>query len=141
MAKVIPVLDPNGFVTDLIIKVDQAMSNFYITQRSQTDSFRGQLVSLSDLVRRFGDNTRKLQEETTQLLQSYFDRQFDEATLNVKAVDTPGSGIDLQIYAILRDGNNEVNIAHSVSATNSRIKAIIDLQNDGKEIINADLFN
>ena len=140
MAKIIPVLDPNGFVSDLIIKVDQAMSNFYITLRSQTDSYRGNLVSLADLIREFGDNPRQLKEQATIILQGYFDRQFDEATLNIKAVDTPGSGIDLQIYAILRDGNNEVNIAHSVTAANSRIKAIIDLQNDGKEIINADLF-
>lgn len=141
MAKIIPVLDPNGFVSDLIIKVDQAMSNFYITLRSQSDSYRGQLVSLSDLVRTYGDQPRQLQERTRELLQTYFDRQFDEATLNVKAAEIGGSGIDLQIYAILRDGTNEVNIAHSVTAANSRIKSIIDLQNEGKAIVFADLQN
>jgi hypothetical protein len=49
-----------------------------------------------------------------------------------------GPSIDLRIDAIIRDGSNSINLVHAVTATNSVIKSIIDLQNNGKEIIPAD---
>lgn len=39
MAKVVPVLGPAGFSSDLMIKADEVMANFYIGQRSQSDMF------------------------------------------------------------------------------------------------------
>lgn len=140
MAKVIPVLDPKGFVTDLSTKADQAMANLYITQRSQTDAFRGHMVSLADMIKRFGNDARQLVEHVKETLQSYFDRQFDECTLAVYSKEN-GSSIDLHIDAILRDGNEQINLVHAVTYTNSKIKSIIDLQNEGKEIVPADMFS
>lgn len=140
MAKVIPVLDPQGFVTDLAIKADEALCNIYITQRSQTDSFRDQVVSLADIIKRFGSNSRQLVDHCQETLQSYFDRQFEECNLKVTAYED-GPSIDLHIDAILRDGTEQINLVHAVTYTNSKIKSIIDLQNNGKEIIPADLFS
>lgn len=140
MAKVIPVLDSNSFITDLPIKADEAMSNIYITQRSQTDAYRGQLVSLADMIKRFGSDPRQLKDHVQETLQSYFDRQFDECNLKVTAFEV-GSSIDLHIDAILRDGTEQINLVHAVTYTNSKIKSIIDLQNDGKEIIPADMLS
>ncbi len=140
MAKVIPVLDEKGFVTDLKIKADQALSNFYLSQRSQSDSFRGNIVSLSDLLRRFGNDPKQLRDRTQELLSNYFARQFDAADVQVLTQVT-GPSIDLQIDAILRDGDQEITLSHAVNATNSIIKSIIDLQNTGKEIIPADLIS
>lgn len=140
MAKVIPVLDEKGFVTDLVIKADQALSNFYISQRSQSDSFRGQIVSLSDLIRRFGSDPKQLRDAAQELLSNYFSRQFDAADVQVTTAVT-GPSIDLQIDVILRDGAQEITLSHAVKATNSIIKSIIDLQNTGKEIIPADLLS
>lgn len=139
MAKCIPILDANGFSTDLPIKADEAMSNFYITQRSQSDSFRGQVVSLSHLIQQFGNDPRQLQEQTKRILGAYFERQFDGVDLAV-TTEVNGPSIDLQIDAILRDGDDQINLVHAVTYTNSKIKSIIDLQNNGKEIIPADLF-
>lgn len=139
MAKVIPVLGKAGFVTDLAIKADEALSNFYLTQQSQSDSFRGGLVSLAALLQKYGNNERILVEETTNLLQPYFDRQFDACNLKVVATLT-GPNINLQIDAILRDGNDEITLVHAVTYTNSKIQSIIDLQNTGREIIPADLL-
>lgn len=139
MAKCIPILDANGFSTDLPIKADEAMSNFYITQRSQSDSFRGQVVSLSHLIQQHGNDPRTLQTETQRILGSYLERQFDGVDLRV-TTEVTGPSIDLQIDAILRDGDDQINLVHAVTYTNSKIKSIIDLQNTGKEIIPADLF-
>ena len=140
MAKCIPILDANGFSTDLPIKVDEAMSNFYVTQRSQSDSFRGKVVSLSHLIQKFGNDPRQLQEQTQTILGAYFQRQFDGVDLRV-TTEVKGPSIDLQIDAILRDGDEQINLVHAVTYTNSKIKSIIDLQNNGKEIIPADLFS
>jgi len=140
MSRVIPVLGPAGFASDLTIKADEAMANFYITQKSQSDMYRGSLVSLGAIISRFGNNPIELQNETYRVLQAYFERQFDAVDLNVNAV-TKGNSIDLQISVILRDGDKSIDIVHVVTSTDSRIRSIIDLQNNGRPFIPADTFN
>jgi len=137
MARVIPVLGSPGFVTDITIKADQAMSNFYISQRSQSDMYRGSIVSLASIIQRYGNNAMELEAEVKQVLEPYFQRQFEEVTLEVSTV-TNGPSIDLQISVILRDGNKSVDMRHVVTSTDSKIRSIIDLQNNGTPIRLAD---
>lgn len=139
MAKIIPMLDQKGFVSDISIKADQALSNFYISQRSQSDFYRGKIISLADLIRRFGSEPTALRDNVQRQLEGYLTRQFDSVDLKVETIVT-GPSIDLRIDAIIRDGSNSINLVHAVTATNSVIKSIIDLQNNGKEIIPADSF-
>lgn len=139
MARVVPVLGSAGFATDLTIKADEALTNFYISQHSQTDMYRGAIASLSELVAKFGNSATNLENETRDVLEDYFGRQFDEVTLDVNTV-TKGNSIDLQIGAILRDGDKTIDIQHVVTSSDSKIRSIIDLQNDGKPFILADLL-
>ncbi len=140
MARVIPVLGPAGFASDLTIKADEALANFYITQPSQTDMYRGSVVSLGSIISRYGNNPVELENETYRVLSSYFERQFDAVDLTVNAV-TKGNSIDLQISVILRDGDKSIDIVHVVTSTDSRIRSIIDLQNNGRPFIPADILN
>ena len=137
MAKVMPVLGAPGFSTDLTIKADEAMANFYICQRSQSDMYRRSIASLSDIIARLGNNIVDLPQETRRVLESYLGRIFDQVDLNVTAVDKVTS-IDLRISAILRDGKKSIDLQHVVSSSDSKIRSIIDLQNNGKEIFLAD---
>lgn len=140
MARVIPVLGSAGFATDLTIKADEALTNFYISQKSQSDMYRGQIVSLGDIISRLGNNPSGLEDEVRDILDGYFSRLFDEVTLDVNTV-VRGPSIDLQIGAILRDGDKSIDIQHVVTSSDSKIRSIIDLQNDGKPFILADLLN
>ncbi|MCY1281943.1 hypothetical protein D9M68_19980 [compost metagenome] len=137
MARVIPVLGSAGFATDMTIKADEAMSNFYICQPSQSDMYRGSIASLGGIIAKLGNNYVDLPTEIQRVLSGYLERQFDQVDLTVKA-NVVGSSIDLRITAILRDGNRSIDIAHVVSATDSKIRSIIDLQNNGKPIYLAD---
>lgn len=137
MAKVIPVLGAAGFATDLTIKADEAMSNFYICQPSQSDLYRGSIASLGDIVARLGNNAVELPKEVRRVLTSYLGRLFDEVDVQVNATETVTS-IDLRIVAILRDGNSSIDLHHVVAASDSKIRSIIDLQNNGKPIYLAD---
>lgn len=139
MARVIPVLGPAGFASDLTIKADEALANFYITQKSQSDFYRGSVVSLSAIISKYGNNPIELQNETYATLNGYFTRQFDVAELTVTAVDK-GASIDLQISVILRDGDRSIDIAHVVTASDSKIRSIIDLQNEGRPFVPADVL-
>lgn len=140
MARVVPVLGSAGFATDLTIKADEALTNFYISQRSQSDIYRGAIVSLGDIISRYGNSPSDLETEVRETLEDYFGRQFEEVNLDVKTV-TKGPSIDLQIGAILRDGDKSIDIQHVVTSSDSKIRSIIDLQNDGKPFILADLLN
>jgi len=140
MPRIIPVLGSPGFASDLTIKADEALSNFYITQRSQSDMYRGSVVSLGDIISRYGNNPQELESEVRRVLEPYFQRQFDEVTLTVTTT-TKDSSIDLQISAILRDGNKSIDLQHVVTSTDSKIRSIIDLQNDGTPFISVDLLN
>ncbi len=137
MSRVIPVLGPAGFASDLTIKADEALTNFYVSQRSQSDMYRGNITSLGDLIARLGNNRTELENATRLALQSYLERQFDSVDLTVNAVEK-GSSIDLQISAILRDGDKSIDIAHVATASDSRIRSVIDLQNEGRPFIPAD---
>lgn len=137
MARVIPVLGSAGFAVDMTIKADEAMSNFYICQRSQSDMYRGNIASLGDIISRLGNNSVDLPTEVQRVLSAYLGRQFSSVDLDVKA-NVQGSSIDLRITAILRDGKRSVDIAHVVSASDSKIRSIVDLQNNGKPIYLAD---
>lgn len=139
MARVIPVLGSAGFATDLTIKADEALTNFYVSQKSQSDMYRGSIVSLGDIISRFGSDAMGLENEVRDILEDYFERQFEEVTLDVNTV-TKGNSIDLQISAILRDGTKTIDIQHVVTSADSKIRSIIDLQNDGKPFILADLL-
>lgn len=139
MARVIPVLGSAGFATDLTIKADEALTNFYVSQKSQSDIYRGSIVSLGDIISRFGSDAMGLENEVRDILEDYFERQFEEVTLDVNTV-TKGNSIDLQISAILRDGTKTIDIQHVVTSADSKIRSIIDLQNDGKPFILADLL-
>ncbi|QTH80350.1 hypothetical protein PA10_00150 [Pseudomonas phage pPa_SNUABM_DT01] len=140
MARVVPVLGSAGFATDLTIKADEALSNFYLSQRSQSDLYRGSIASLGEIISAHGNNPPVLESETRKVLQGYFERQFEEVTLDVKSV-VKGPSIDLQISVILRDGDKSIDIAHVVSSSDSKIRSIIDLQNEGRPFISADLLS
>lgn len=139
MARVIPVLGSAGFATDLTIKADEALTNFYVSQKSQSDMYRGSIVSLGDIISRYGNSPMDLENEVRDVLEDYFSRQFDEVNLDVNTV-VKGPSIDLQIGAILRDGDKSIDIQHVVTSSDSKIRSIIDLQNDGKPFILADLL-
>lgn len=139
MSKVIPVLGSKGFVKDLLVMVDEAMTNFYLSQRSQSDSWRGNITSLSDLIRLHGNDARDLKTHAQLALDSYFGRQFVYVDLKIDVIDNQTS-LDLQIDAILGNGVDQVNVAHVIMSKDSVIKSIIDLQNNGAEVIPADLL-
>lgn len=134
MPKIIPVLGGAGFASDLAVKADQAISNFYITLRSQSDLYRGSVTSLSDIIANYGSNRLRLRDEVKQSLGLYLERQFDDVDLVVNAEETTDGGIELQISLILRDGDRYVDIQHLVSSKDSRIRSIVDLQNEGRPI-------
>lgn len=134
MARTVPVLGPAGFTTDMVIKADHAMSNFYITLPSQTDIYRGSVTSLGDIIRRYGNDALQVEQEMQRSLTGYLERQFEEVSVSVTAV-THADRIEIQITAILRDGEKNLDLHHVVTATDSKIRSIIDLQNNGRLII------
>lgn len=139
MAKVIPVLGSAGFASDLFIKADEAMTNFYLSQENQSDIYRGSIVSLGALIAKWGNSVVDLEREVRMIFGDYLERQFDQSDLTVRTV-VNGASIDLQITAILRDGNNTIDIAHVVTSKDSKIHSIIDLQNSGKPYFTADVL-
>lgn len=140
MAKVIPVLGPAGFTSDLTIKADEALSNFYITQRTQSDMYRHSISSLGSIIVETGMDEMLLENKVRSTLESYLGKQFDQVDLTVSTSVNPSGGIDLQISAILRDGEKTIDIHHVVTAKDSRIRSIINLQNEGRPFIHADLL-
>lgn len=140
MVATIPVLGPAGFTTDINIKADEALANFYISQRSQSDLYRHSTSSLGSLVAAYGNDAITMEREVKETLDNYLGRQFEQADVTVDAHDLDTGGFELRISVILRDGDTALDIRHMVETEESKIKSIIDLQNHGKPFIHADLF-
>lgn len=129
----IPTLTPKGFVDAIADKVDAALLNFYVSEYSQTNMFRGSNKPLAYLVQQHGESLLGMEQALTAELNVYLNRLFENATVETTGTEEANS-IKLRLDVIVRDSGKEYSIGHQILTTNSKIVDIIDLVNTGSLI-------
>lgn len=130
MAKKIPTLTPKGFVDAIADKGDAAMVNFYVSQYSQSNLYRGSNRPLAYLVQQYGSNSIAMAEALEIELTSYLNRLFDFASIEAEGTED-GDRINLRIDVIIRDDGKEYSLGHEIMTANSKIIDVIDINNTG----------
>lgn len=133
--KKIPTLTPKGFVTSITDKTDTAMLNFYLSQYSQTNMYRGARRPLPYLVQQFGQDAKAFSDALDIELTTYLGRLFENAEVEVDYTED-GKSINLRLDVIIRDNGREYSLGHEIQTANSKVIDIIDINNTGSFIRN-----
>lgn len=131
MVSKIPTLTPKGFVEAIQDKADAVMLNFYVSQYSQTNLFRGANKPLAYLVQQSGDNAVAIRDALEMELRKYLERVFESVPVLEVSSTEEGNGINLRLDVMVRDGGKEYSFGHEIMTSNSKIVDIIDLNNSG----------
>lgn len=89
MAK-LPTLTTAGWIEDLITVSTTMMDYFLVSEDSQTQFYPGEVASLPFLVQQYGSDPDALANRCRDVLQRYFSRYFDMASVEVTTDDSSG---------------------------------------------------
>lgn len=130
MTRVIPTLSAKGFVSTIVDKAERAMAYFCISQYSQTNLYRGNVVTLAWLVQRYGSDPLEIRSRLQSTLNNYLNRLFDEAQVEVVADDT-SDAIVLETKIIVVDEGVKHDLGYVIRTTNNKVLDIFDINNQG----------
>lgn len=122
-----------GVITDPQAGLNYIMSCFFFSKYSQTDIYRGNVISLSKIVQQHGDNTVDVATEIERSLQTLLQRYFQVAVVEARAFDD-GANIEVSIqgHVITEDstGERRLDLGYSLSAADGTFKNIVDVLNN-----------
>lgn len=130
MVKKVATLSPQGFIENLADKVNQTLLYFFLSDYSQTETMRGNLMTLPKLVQLYGNVPNDITSQLEETLQTYFARNFDGATVGVTN-EVTDDRINLQLSAMVQDDGVTVSVGYIITVSNSSILDIFDINNNG----------
>lgn len=115
MPKYIPVLGPEGWVSDGKKKLDQALAHLYASDASQSYHFPGQVSSMAKVVYENQGNLDGAKDEIQKMLTKYFNVYFYNVEVIVYIYDTNDfhKG-ELVLAAVMEDDEGKTIQLHEV---------------------------
>lgn len=109
------------------------LAYFFVSEHSQTDIYLGQVSSLPYLIQQCGGDVLRLKSETTQRLERYLNRYFDEVVVetDIPNEDTVQSKLELRVRVRVRDGGEQYSLSRLVQTMNGKVEKIIKVNNEG----------
>lgn len=86
-----PSLSVDGWTKSAIHVADQMLSDFFLSEYSQTSTWPDKVKSFPWLVQRYTDDASQLALQIQELLKSYFIQQFNDVQVEVLAIQDEGS--------------------------------------------------
>lgn len=130
--KPVPTLSLSGWVNEIREKSDRLLSYFFYSDASQSNLYYGNVTSLPDIIKRFGNEKDRIDREMREAMYNYLKRYFDIVDIDVE-VTIPDDPTDDRMNLICRIavGQNGIRYDFSklVAIENSKIKEIIDRNN------------
>lgn len=130
MSKVIPTLSAKGFVSTVVDKAERAIAYFCVSQYSQTNLYRGNVVTLPWLVQKYGSDALEIRSQLQSALNNYLNRLFDEAQVEVVAEDDSET-ISLDTKIVVIDQGVRYDLGYIIRTTNNKVLDIFDINNQG----------
>jgi len=135
MATIIPVpsMSTQGFVTDLSGKLDLLLAHFFLADYNQTQLYPGRVISLPEIIERCGGDATQAPRLLERALMDYLGRYYRSVTVTCtpstdQTVDFSVS-VDLLLNIGINDGDQVGRFERLVQSRNSKMNAIIKLNN------------
>ncbi len=134
VTQVIPTLSLAGFVQDMPTKIDRMLAYYLTSDYSQSNVFKGRILSLQKHVQAYQHDLRTLTTKVREDLEGYFGAVCDAQTISVSA-ETPNpddpNRINLSISAMLYKDGKGYSLGKLIETQNSITLSIINLNNEG----------
>lgn len=131
----VPTMSDRGWVSNPGEKADWLLSWFYESDAAQTYIYKGQVQNVQDLLERYGNNIADIVSEMQLGLESYFQRYYDTAIVQVTSNDDPNvnptNAITLNIAAQVVQDGVKYSVSGLVQGVNSRFQRVINYTNTG----------
>jgi len=102
-------LSRKGYLTDMGEKADRIYAYYLSNDFSQSELYRGKVVSLQSTIQQAGSDAQALQDQVRTDLQRMFSAAFDHASVAITVTDTAF------------DGSHRFNIAIDVTVTDNGV--------------------
>lgn len=129
-----PSLSEDGWVDDPVLLGDYLISQFFVSDYSQTQLYLGEVRSLPQIVQSTQGDSNKLISMVQTELMTYFSRYFNNVYVESALVNNPtdSSEIGFTIFISYIDTNgNTHQLNNLINTLNSKISNIINLNNNG----------
>lgn len=131
---VLSTLGVDGWIEQSIQVADTMLSDFFLSEYSQTFAFPDKVASFPWIMQNYRDNIDRLMEETRVRLTQYLNTQFDDVEVQVahRLVENSYNRHEMRIFLEMRDRNGEViSLAHLATMENLKVISINKILNDG----------
>lgn len=137
MTTVVPSLSTAGFITDLPTQIDKVMSYYLTSDFSQSNLFRGQIVSLQKQIQAYQHDKMLLNERVREELEGLLTEVADSASVNVSS-ETPNpedpGRINLTVAAVVTKDGKAYSVGKLIETRDSVTQKIFNLNNDGTRL-------
>ena len=82
--KILPILGPEGWVTDPSQALDKLYKHAFVTDFSQSTIFHGKVTSIQHVIARNPNNIDKITRDLSETLRTYIGRYFPDLDVTVK---------------------------------------------------------
>lgn len=122
----------NGFETEPRKILDLCFSSYLLTDASQSNEFKGDIISLPKRIQLFNGVEDVLVEEVRLDLEKIYGRYFEQVNVNVtyKGIDdTPNHTVDIYVVVtVVRDGTT-YDLARTINVVDSKTFNVVNTLN------------
>ena len=122
-----PSLTPDGWSESTLHVADQMLSDFFLSEYSQTATWPDKVNSFPWFIQRYADDPQQLAIQIQETLKSYFGRQFESVEVEVLATADENSinTNSLSFFMTFQDSTGEVfNLNRLIRYSNMKIVEI-----------------
>lgn len=129
----IATLGREGVITDPIKGLNYIMSCFFFSKYSQTPLYKGQVISLSNLIKQSGDDHLDISSAIEKNLTVLLERYFKSVQVTCLATrEEPDIHLDLTVTVVPNEGamKDTIDLGYALTVADSTFKTIIDRLNN-----------
>ncbi len=130
----VPTMSTQGFVSDQAGKLDSLLSHFFLADYNQTFLYRGQVLSLPEIIQKAGGQAELVIPDLKSRLINYLGKYYNDCTVEVKPTTNlttdAASKVELLLVIGVRDRGAMATYARLLQSSNSKLDKIIKLNNE-----------
>jgi len=133
----VPTLSLDGWVGSTAMKADYLISDFFLSEKSQTAFYGNEVASLPWIIQNYQGDVQKTTQAVRETLSTYFSRYFKDVTIDVSyAQDPPNSSeVKIKLYvSFLDDNGKEHTLTRLIDVLDAKIQKITNLNNNGPAV-------
>jgi hypothetical protein len=133
MAQSVPTLSIAGFVSGVREKMDTLLSYYFVSEHSQSNTYRGRIASLPYQIQQFGNDPTNLKQVMEDSLRGMLGRYFDAVTVDID-VNTPRpedpNRVAIRVDIVVTQDGTTYSAGRLLNLTAGKLANIVNINNN-----------